>query len=259
MKGIAYKKATPVIREDFESLKSLALIPARSGSGRIPGKNIKPLKGKPLISYTIEAAQGARLIDRIIITTDSEEIASVARMHGIEVPFLRPADISRSDSTEMEFLEHALDWLREYEGYEPELIVLLYPTSPFRKTESIDAAIREMSRHPEADSLRSVRICSEHPYKMWMLKDGYLQPFVKAEDSAVHTLSFQSLPTVYVQNASIYITKPATIRLKKSPVGDIVVPFIMDELESLDINNPLDFEFAEYYLGHHRPAGPVRH
>jgi CMP-N,N'-diacetyllegionaminic acid synthase len=239
-------------------MKILALIPARAGSQRVPGKNIRFLQGKPLLAYTIEAAKASSLIDRVLVSTDARGVADTAIAYGAEAPFLRPAEISRSDSTEMEFLEHALDWLREHEDFEPELIVLLYPTSPFRKMESIDAAIREMSRHPEADSLRSVRICSEHPYKMWILKDGYLQPFVKADDSAVHTLSFQSLPTVYIQNASIYITKPATIRLKKSPVGDIVVPFIMDELESLDINNPLDFEFAEYYLGHHRPAGPVR-
>ena len=252
------KKAMKGRKDDSGHSEKLALIPARSGSGRIPGKNIKALNGKPLISYTIEAAQRARLIDRIVITTDSEEIASVAKTWGAEVPFLRPHGISRSDSTEMQFLEHALDWLREHERYEPDLIVLLYPTSPLRKPESIDAAIREMIRHPEADSLRSVRLCSEHPYKMWVVENGYLRPFVKAEDSAVHTLSFQSLPTVYIQNAGIYITKPATIRIKKSPVGDIVVPFIMDEVESLDINNPLDFEFAEYYLGRRRPAGPHR-
>jgi len=239
-------------------MKTLGLIPARSGSQRVPGKNILLLQGKPLIAYTIEAAKASRLINKILVSTDSQAIADTAIDFGAEAPFLRSPEISRSDSTEMQFLEHALDWLREHERYEPELIVLLYPTSPLRRPESIDAAIRDMIRHPEADSLRSVRLCSEHPYKMWILKDGYLRPFVKAEDSAVHTLSFQSLPTVYIQNASIYITRPATIRLKKSPVGDIVVPFIMDEIESLDINNPLDFEFAEYYLVRHRPTGPHR-
>ena len=239
-------------------MKTLALIPARSGSQRVPGKNIKLIQGKPLIAYTIEAAKASRLIDKVLVSTDSQAVADTAIDFGAEAPFLRPPEISRSDSTEMQFLEHALDWLREHERYEPDLIVLLYPTSPLRKPESIDAAIRDMIRHPEADSLRSVRLCSEHPYKMWIIKDGYLRPFVKAEDSAVHTLSFQSLPTVYIQNAGIYITKPATIRLKKTPVGDIVVPFIMDEVESLDINNPLDFEFAEYYLDRHRPAGPQR-
>jgi len=239
-------------------MKILAIIPARSGSQRVPGKNIKLLLGKPLIAYTIEAAKASRLIDKVFVSTDSQAVADTAIAFGAEAPFLRPAEISRSDSTEMQFLVHALAWLREHESYEPDLIVLLYPTSPLRKPESIDAAIRELIRHPEADSLRSVRHCSEHPYKMWIVENGYLQPFVKAGDSAVHTLSYQSLPTVYIQNASIYIIKTATIRLKKSTVGDIVVPFIMDEIESLDINNPLDFEFAEYYLGQHRPAESKR-
>jgi CMP-N-acetylneuraminic acid synthetase len=154
----------------------------------------------------------------------------------------------------MQFLEHALHWLRDHDNYEPDLIVLLYPTSPLRKPESIDAAVRQMIKHPEADSLRSVRLCSEHPYKMWIVENGYLHPFVKDKDSAVHTLSYQLLPTVYIQNASIYITKPSTIKIKKSPVGDVVIPFIMDDIESIDINTLPDFEFAEYYIS--RPGRP---
>jgi CMP-N-acetylneuraminic acid synthetase len=242
-------KKAMIGRKDYsERSEKLALIPARCGSGRIPGKNIKVLNGKPLISYTIEAAQRARFIDRIIITTDSEEIASVAKTCGAEVPFLRPRSISQSDSTEMQFLEHALDWLLEHESYEPDLIVLLYPTSPLRRPESIDAAIQDMIKHPEADSLRSVKLCSDHPYKMWVMAGEYLQPFVKTANQNSHTLSYQLLPTVYIQNASIYITKPRTIREKGSPTGDIIVPFIMDELESLDINTPLDFRFVEMLI-----------
>ena len=158
---------------------------------------------------------------------------------------MRPESIAQSDSTEMQFFEHALDWLEQNERYVPDLIVLLYPTSPLRKSESIDRAIEEMMKHPEADSLRSVTLCSEHPYKMWVKEDGYLKPFVKGEDRNVHTLSYQLLPTVYIQNASIYITRPETIRQKKSPTGDVILPFVMDELESVDVNNPRDFELAE--------------
>ena len=146
----------------------LAFIPARAGSKRVPNKNLLPLKGKPLIAYTIEAALKAQRVTRIIVSTDSEEIAAVARTHGAEVPFLRPAEIAQSDSTEMQFFTHALDWLLVHEGYSPDLLVLLYPTSPFRKSASIDAAIEKMLGHPEADSLRSIRLCNEHPYKMWV-------------------------------------------------------------------------------------------
>ncbi len=239
-------------------MKALALIPARAGSQRVPGKNIRPLAGKPLLAYTIEAAKASALIDRTIVSTDSQAIADAAVAFGAEVPFLRPEEFSRSDSTEMQFLDHALDWLRDRQAYEPDLIVMLYPTSPLRKPESIDAAIRKMALHPEADSLRSIRLCSEHPYKMWIEESGYLRPFVKTDDSAHHTLSYQSLPTVYIQNASIYISRLTTIRLKRSPVGDVVVPFIMDEVESLDINDPLDFEFAEYLMDRRRQAGSRR-
>jgi N-acylneuraminate cytidylyltransferase len=119
------------------------------------------------------------------------------------------------------------------------------PTSPFRKSESIDRAVEKILEYPQADSLRSVTPCSEHPYKMWVTEGEYLVPFVKSEDKNIHTLSYHLLPTVYIQNASIYITKPKTIREKKSPTGDIIVPFIMDESESVDVNNPLDFELAE--------------
>jgi CMP-N-acetylneuraminic acid synthetase len=229
-------------------MKILGLIPARSGSRRVSGKNIKLLQGKPLITYTIESAKVSRLVDRVLISTDSQTIADMGIANGVETPFLRPPEISRSDSTEMQFLLHALSWLSEHEGYHPDLVVILYPTSPFRKPESIDRAIETLLAHPEADSLRSVRLCSEHPYKMWVQEVGYLKPFVNTADQNSHTLSYQLLPEVYIQNASIYITKPATILQKKSPVGDIVIPFIMDEFESVDVNTPLDFEFAEWLM-----------
>lgn len=229
-------------------MQILAFIPARSGSKRIPKKNIKLLKGKPLIVYTIEAAKKSKYINRIVVSTDSGEIADIAKQFDAEVPFLRPDSISKAESTEMEFFIHALDWFVKNENYIPDLIVLLYPTSPFRKAESIDKAIEEMLKNPEADSLRSIRLCSEHPYKMWTIDDGYLRPFIKRSDFNIHTLSYQLLPTIYIQNASIYITKPSTIKNKKSPTGDIIIPFIMDEIESIDINFPLDFAFAEMIL-----------
>lgn len=227
-------------------MKILALIPARGGSQRVPMKNIKSLNGKPLIAYTIEAAKRSRPIHRVVVSTDAEEIALVAKDYGAETPFRRPAEIAKPDSTEMEFFKHALDWLQTNEGYEPDLIVLLYPTSPFRKAESIDRAIEEILRHPEADSLRSVRKCTEHPYKMWTLDQGLLTPFVKEDtDKNVHTLSYHLLPEVYIQNASIYITRPKTIREKGSPMGDVILSFVMDDVESIDVNTSIDFAFAE--------------
>jgi CMP-N,N'-diacetyllegionaminic acid synthase len=229
-------------------MKILALIPARSGSKRIPQKNIKLLNERPLIAYTIEAAKKSKYINRIVVSTDSEIIASTAREFGAEIPFLRPDSISGSDSTEMEFFEHTLDWLSEHESYEPDLIVLLYPTSPLRKAKSIDKAIEIISNQPDADSLRSIRLCSEHPYKMWCIEDGWLTPFVKEENPNVHTLSYHLLPQIFIQNASIYITRTVTIRNKKSSTGDKIIPFVMSDPESIDINNPIDFDLAEMII-----------
>lgn len=231
-----------------QNQKILALIPARGGSKRVPKKNILPLADKPLIAYTISAARQSKYINRIIVSTDSKDIAKVAKKYGAEVPFMRPKEISQSHSTEQDLFLHALNWLLENENYVPDLIVFLFPTAPFRKTESIDKAVREMLRHPEADSLRSIRLCSEHPYKMWVEDGQYIKPFVKDKDANAHTFSYQRLPKVYIQNANIYITKPQTIRNKKSPVGNIVIPFVMNEEESVDINTPFDFKFAELLL-----------
>jgi CMP-N,N'-diacetyllegionaminic acid synthase len=229
-------------------MKVLGLIPARGGSRRVPDKNIRVLNGKPLIAYTIEAAQRSTHVNRLIVSTDSQKIAEVAQQYGAEVPFFRPKEISKGESTEMQFLMHALTWLAENESYEPDLIVLLYPTSPFRTPESIDRAVEKMLEHPQADSLRSVKLCSEHPYKMWTIQDGLLKPFVETDDSGVHTLSYHLLPQVYIQNASIYITKPRTIKNKSSYIGDLVIPFVMDQSESIDINAPLDFQLAEILM-----------
>lgn len=226
-------------------MKILGFIPARSGSKRIPQKNIKLLNGKPLISYAIETAKKAKSVNRIVVSTDSKDICDIAKQYGAEVPFLRPVEISQSNSTEMEFLTHALDWFEINEKYIPDLIVLLYPTAPFRKAESIEKAIETILKHPEADSLRSVKLCSEHPYKMWEIENGYLKPFVMDKNPNIHTFSYQMLPAVYVQNANIYITKPSTIENKKTPIGDIIIPFVMDEYESIDINNSIDFKIAE--------------
>ena len=203
------------------------------------------LAGKPLLAYTVEAAKKSKYINKVLVSTDTENIAKIAKQYGAEAPFLRPEEISGEDSTEMQFFEHALDWLAKNENYVPDLIVLLYPTSPFRRPETIDRAVEKIFKYPDADSLRSIKLCSEHPHKMWVIDNNLLKPLIKSERSSSHTLSYQLLPKVYVQNASIYITKPKTIREMKSPIGDIVVPFIMDETESIDINNPIDFKIAE--------------
>jgi CMP-N-acetylneuraminic acid synthetase len=231
-------------------MKILCLILARGGSVRIPKKNIKKLGKYPLIYYTIQAAKKSKYINRIIVSTDDKEIAGVARKYGAEVPFYRPKEISKADSTELEAFEHALNWLKENEGYVPDLIVKLFPTNPFRSAGSIDKAVELMLANPEVDSVRSVMLCSEHPYKMWVIKDERLRSFVPLDQKPkeAHTLSYQVLPKVYIQNAAIDVTKPSNIWEKKSVTGTEIIPFVMDEIESIDINTPLDFIIAEVIL-----------
>jgi N-acylneuraminate cytidylyltransferase len=231
-------------------MKILCLILARGGSVRIPKKNIKKLGRYPLIYYTIQAAKKSKYINRIIVSTNDKEIARIAKKYGAEVPFYRPKEISRADSTELEAFEHALNWLKENEEYVPDLIVKLFPTSPFRTVESIDKAIKLMLANPQADSVRSVRLCSEHPYKMWVIKDSRMRSFIPVEQKPkeAHTLSYQVLPKVYIQNACIDVTKPSNIWNKKSITGTEIIPFVMDEIESIDINTPLDFVVAEIIL-----------
>lgn len=228
--------------------KILALIPARSGSKRVKNKNIRLLNNKPLIAYTIEAAKKSKYIDRIVVTTDSRTIATIAKEYGAEVPFLRPKEISTEDSTEYQFHIHAYEWLKENEGFEPKYIVNLYPTTPFRSHHSIESAIEMIMKVPFADSLRSVRMCTEHPYKMWTLTGKYLDRFIPLKSSSTQTLSYHLLPKVFIQNASIYIVNTQSLLKYKNTVGKKVLCFEMDEIESIDINYPIDFEFAEYIL-----------
>lgn len=232
--------------------KILALILARGGSTRVPNKNIKPLEDKPLIAYTIECAKKSRYINRVIVSTDNEEIAKVAQGYGAEVPFRRPSVISQVDSTELDAFLHALKWLKENESYEPDLIVKLFPTSPFRKPESVDRAIELLLNDPKADSVRSVRLCSEHPHKMWIINKNKnrLESFVLKEDKLpeAHTLSYHLLPEVYIQNASIDVVRAEVVLKKNSITGTEIIPLVMDEIESHDINRLLDFTVAETIL-----------
>lgn len=225
----------------------LALILARGGSKRIPKKNIAMLAGKPLIQYTIECAQASQYIDRIIVSTDDQEIAAVARKCGAQVPFMRPAEIAKEDSTELDAFKHALLWLKDNENYEPDYIVKLFPTSPLRTAGSVDRAVKLMIDHPEADAVRSVRPCSEHPFKMWTLEGKWLEHFIPADrkPAQAHTLSYQVLPQVYIQNAAIDVTKPSTIWKKSSITGDRILAFPMNEEDSVDINTPLDLVTAQ--------------
>jgi CMP-N,N'-diacetyllegionaminic acid synthase len=227
----------------------LALIPARGGSKSVPRKNIIKLHGKPMIAWAIEHAIASQFITRVIVTTDDEEIAEIAREYGAEVPFLRPADISGDYSVDVEFHSHALKWLKENENYIPEMVVNLRPTPPSRLPETIDMAIEKFAKHKEADSLRSVHLSSETPFKMWFLDEsGYMKSIASLPNlSEPYNQPRQKLPLVYWQDGYIDITRPSVIFEKNSTTGDVILPFIVEE-PAVDIDYPESIEIAEAQL-----------
>lgn len=233
----------------------LALIPARGGSKGLPGKNILPLAGHPLIAYSIEAALTTPGITRVIVSTDSEEIAEVARRYGAEVPFLRPAAYAADDSLDIDVFIHALTWLQENENYAPDLVVQLRPTSPIRHVADIQNCIGRLAEQPNADSLRIVTQAFHTPYKMWQLgkDDGQaMQPLLSLEGVAEpYNQPRQSLPTVYWQIGTLDVIRPRVILEQKSMSGQNILPYVVAQERAIDIDDLASFQRAEAYILSH--------
>lgn len=233
--------------------KILAVIPARGGSIGIPGKNMKPLHGKPLIEYTFAAAKESKLLDRIVVSTDDERIAEIARRNKIEVPFLRPNGLATDNSPTLPVIQHAVNYLEEKENYEADYVVILQPTSPLRKAKHIDEALQILIT-TGADSVVSVTELPHqyNPYSVMKLHDGKLVPF--AQNSEVYTQR-QLKPTFYARNgAAIYAFKCETLMQKSSIYGDDCRPYLMNKEDSVDIDDMVDFEFAEFILSRRKKA-----
>lgn len=233
--------------------KILAIIPGRGGSKSIPRKNIKDCCGKPLIAWTIEAAKQSEYLTRIVVSTDDQEIASLAEKLGAEVPFLRPKEISGDLATDVEFLEHCLNWLKQKENYEPEIVLRLPPTSPLRTAKHIDEGIKTLLNNPEADAVRPICEAPKHPYKLWKLSgDGrYLEPFLPKSFTGFdepHNLPRQLFPKVYVHTGAMDVMRLRTIRELKSTSGKKLAFFFMKPEDSINIDHPIDFEIAEMLL-----------
>lgn len=232
----------------YKTLKVLAIVPARGGSKGVPKKNIKLLYGRPLIVWSIEVAKGSKYIDRIVVSTDSEEISEVARKHGAEVPFLRPKELAEDLTPDPPVFEHSLLYLKEKENYAPDIIVHLRPTGPLRTSNEVDRAIELMASHPEADSVRSIEEPPKPPYKMWRPEGDYLRPFIEMPGTKdAYNAPRQSLPKVYQTTADIGVLWLKTILEKRSVVGERVLPFYLNR-PTVDIDNHFDFEIAELIL-----------
>jgi YrbI family 3-deoxy-D-manno-octulosonate 8-phosphate phosphatase len=227
----------------------LAIVPARGGSKSIPRKNIKPLGGVPLIAYSIAAGLQAQTVHRVIVSTDDEEIAAVARAWGAEVPFMRPPELAEDSTPDLPVFQHALRWLEDQEGYVPEVVVQLRPTSPLRPPDCVDAAVATLLSRDQADSVRGVIPSEQNPYKMWRLaNDGTMQPLLGGEFTEPYNMPRQALPQTYWQTGHIDAIRYRTIVAKSSLTGDRILPLFLDAQYAIDIDTPLDWERAEWTL-----------
>jgi YrbI family 3-deoxy-D-manno-octulosonate 8-phosphate phosphatase len=240
----------------FVEARALAVIPARGGSKGIPRKNVRPICGKPLLGWTIEAARAARQVDRIVVSTDDPEIAAVARRFGADV-IDRPAEISGDTASSESALLHALDHLRDTKGYEPDLVVFLQATSPLRRPGDVQAAIETLEQE-RADSLFSA--CTAHGF-VWRLHEGRLRSLTYDYRSRPRR---QEIGEDLVENGSIYVFRPSVLRETNNRLGGKVAVYRMDPLDSFQIDEPGDFERMEQLAdlrGDRRPRpdlSPVR-
>lgn len=238
---------------------AVAFIPARQGSKRVPGKNVRVVNGHPMLAYTIAPALESGVFASVIVSTDSEETAAIARHYGAEVPFLRPAAFAGDTSPDIEWLEHALVELKR-QGRAWDCFSLLRPTSPFRTAATIRRAWATFLAQEGVDSLRAVEKCAQHPGKMWVVRGDRMFPLlpfglVSAKpgeggpaEQPWHSTPYQALPPVYVQNASLEIAWTRVVFERRTIAGDVLVPFLTEGYEGFDINDQTDWLVAERLL-----------
>ncbi len=236
---------------------TLALIPARGGSKGIPRKNIRNFAGYPLIAWSIAAAKQSELVTRVIVSTDDEEIASVAREFGAETPFLRPAKFAEDNTTDLPVFEHALAWLAEHENYHPEIVVQLRPTSPIRPRGLVDDAIKVLLDHKDADSVRGVVSAGQNPHKMWRISgdphagasNGPMKNLLDAPGvTEPYNAPRQILPPIYWQTGHIDAIRAETITKGGSMSGGVIYPIIIDSRYTVDIDNLQDWARYEHLV-----------
>lgn len=236
--------------------RAVALIPARAGSKRVPHKNIAPLAGHPLIAYSIAAACASGIFDRVVVSTDAEPYAEIARHYGAEVPQLRPASLAGDISPDIAWVEHMLETL-EQQGDRFDAFSILRPTSPFRLPATIQRAWQAFTAD-RGDSLRAVEKCQQHPGKMWVKRGNRLLPLLPfgPEEQPWHSSQYPSLPVVYVQNASLEIAWVRTVRETRTIAGIDIIPFLTEGFEGFDVNHPYDWQLAELLVARGEAALP---
>tara|TARA_B100000315_G_C14496579_1_gene550300 strand:- start:51 stop:791 length:741 start_codon:yes stop_codon:yes gene_type:complete len=227
--------------------KIIALIPARQGSERIKNKNIAKISNHPLIAHTIIAAKRTDLFSNIVVSTNSIRYSKIAKKYGAEVPFLRPNNISTSHSADYEWVNFTIKKLKKM-GFFFSHFFILRPTNPFRTSSTILRAWNQFKKHKNADSLRAVETCNQHPGKMWLKSKRFIKPFFpgKKHNQPYYNLQFKSLPKILVQNASLEISKVKVLSLYKSITGKKIIPFYTKGIEGFDINYQHDLKYAHF-------------
>jgi CMP-N,N'-diacetyllegionaminic acid synthase len=224
----------------------VALIPARAGSKRLADKNIKVLAGHPLIAYTIAAAMQSAIFSSVIVSTDSQQYFDVVKHYGGEAPYLRPTEIAGDLSPDIEWVAYTLDRLRA-DGRRFDCFSILRPTSPFRQASTIVRAWQQFTSEDGIDSLRAVEKCKQHPGKMWVVRGKRMVPLLPLSpaEQPWHSSQYQSLPEVYVQNASLEIAWSSVVFDKGTIAGDVQMPFFTSGYEGFDLNYLDDWNHAE--------------
>ena len=224
---------------------AVAFVPARSGSERVPQKNVRQLAGHPLLAYSIETALQSGVFERVVVSTDSEEIADVARWYGADVPFLRPGEYATSTSPDIEWLRFTLEAMPERH----DLFALIRATNPFRGPDAVRRGLDQLLATPEADSIRAVELVKQHPGKTWVLDEGgrIMRPLLDQShlEVAWHAGQYQALPPVYTQNSALEIAWTRVVTETGTREGRVVAPFFTEGYEGFNVDDEDDWERAE--------------
>lgn len=237
-----------VMKMNKKNLKILGIIPVRGGSKSIPGKNMKDFLGKPLMAWTIETARKSGVLDRLIVSTDDEELASIAIKYKAEIPFMRPVELAQDITPTLPVLQHAVKWLKEKENYEPNLVLLLEVVSPTKRPRHIKEAVKLFIKDEDADSLITVTEAPAQYNPHWLMRldeKGYAKLFTGEELKDIIPRR-QSLPKVYAKNGAFYLFKTDCLfRDPPSLFGDRAKLYIIDSEYNIDIDQPEDWPIAE--------------
>lgn len=230
-------------------MNNIALIPARGGSKTVVKKNIRLLNGIPLIAYTIKTALLNPRIKKVIVSTEDEEIANIAKKHGAEVPFLRPTELAQDITPDKPVIQHTLDWLKTNQHIEPDLLLYLRPTSPFKTNQIIDDCLDKLETNKQFTSVRTVNLAegTNHPYWMFRNENNVLKPFVKDIDISKYYRR-QLLPECFKLNGVIDIVRPEIVAKNENIYGDKIGFVEINQLNAVDIDDEMDFTFAEFLM-----------